>query len=181
MAGGIGGLVGSIIGGVVTGGAGPAIGAGIGAAIPSVADIARVLVERTVPDPAKREEMQATIEAGLTARETALVTAMQAEGEAQNAINLAEAQGNDRYSSRWRPTLGWALVAAFIYQFLIVPPLGWLCLIAGAIGGFAAPMPPALATGEFMPVLIAMLELSASRSYERTRGVPGAMPGGTKR
>ena len=87
-----GGVIGSIIGGVLTGGAGPALGAGIGAAIPSIAEIAKVIVDRTIPDPAQKAEAQKQIEEALTARETALTAALQAQNEQQNAINLAEAQ-----------------------------------------------------------------------------------------
>lgn len=171
-----GGILGSILGGVLTGGAGPAIGAGIGAAIPSIADIAKVIVDRAIPDPAKKAEAQAAIEQALTARETALTQAIQEQNAAQNAINLAEAQGNDRFSSRWRPALGWALVLAFIYQFLAAPMLTWLGALVGVAFGFAFPAPPTLIVSDFMPVLLGMLGLGAMRSYERVNGVSTAVP-----
>lgn len=41
-----GGSIGSIVDGILTGGAGPALSAGIGPAILSIAEIARVIVER---------------------------------------------------------------------------------------------------------------------------------------
>lgn len=172
-----GGIIGSIIGGVLTGGAGPALGAGIGAAIPSIAEIAKVIVDRTIPDPNAKAEAQAEIEQALTARETALTAALQAQNEQQNAINLAEAQGNDRFSSRWRPALGWACVAAFVYQFLAAPMVTWLGAILGVMLGVAFPAPPTIVVSDFMPVLIGMLGLGVMRTYERTTGVPGAAPG----
>lgn len=171
-----GGILGSILGGVLTGGAGPAIGAGIGAAIPSIADIAKVIVDRAIPDPAKKAEAQAAIEQALTARETVIVQAIQAQNEQQNAINLAEAQGNDRFSSRWRPAAAWVCVAALAYQYLFAPIVTWLGALVGVAFGFAFPAPPTLVMTELWPLLTAMLGLSASRSYERVNGVSTAVP-----
>ena len=168
-----GGIIGSIVGGVLTGGAGPAIGAGLGAAIPSIADAAKVLVDRLVPDPQKRAEAQAAIEQALTARETAIVQVIQAQNDQQSAINLAEAQGNDKFSSRWRPALAWSLVAAFIYQFLFAPIVTWLGSLIGVALGFTFPSPPTLIVSDFMPVLLGMLGLGAMRTVERVQGVAG--------
>lgn len=175
-----GGVIGSVIGGIFTGGAGPAIGAGIGAAIPSVAEIARTITERLIPDPAKRAEAEAAIAAALASRDAAMIQAATSSDTAQNAINLAEAQGNDRYSSRWRPTLGWSCVAAFIYNFLLAPILTWVMSIIGVICGFASPVPPMMTSSEFMPVLIGVLGLGAYRTVERVTGVSTAIPAGAK-
>lgn len=175
-----GGIIGSIVGGVLTGGAGPAIGEGIGRTLPTVADIAKVVVDRLVPDPTARAAAAKEIEDAISAREAVVVQAITEQNAAQNALNLAEAQGNDRFSSRWRPALGWACVAAFTYQFLGAPLLTWLMGLVGTALGIGFPAPPTLVVSDFMPVLIGMLGLGAMRSYERTRGVPGAMPGGVK-
>lgn len=172
-----GGIIGSVIGGVLTGGIGPAIGA----VLPDVTATAKILVDRLVPDPAAREAAQKDLEQVISARETALLQAVTQQNEAQNAINLAEAQGNDRFSARWRPALGWALVAAFIYQFLAAPLLTFLGSIVGVALGVAFPAPPTLTVSDFMPVLLGMLGLGGMRTVERIQGVPGAMPGGTKR
>nr|WP_281407338.1 3TM-type holin [Methylobacterium sp. P1-11] len=110
--------------------------------------MAKVIVDRTIPDPQKKVEVQAEIEQALTARETALTAALQAENEQQNAINLAEAQGNDRFSSRWRPALGWACVAAFLYQFLAAPVVTWLGAILGVMLGIAFPAPPTIVVSD---------------------------------
>jgi lipopolysaccharide export LptBFGC system permease protein LptF len=172
-----GGILGSVIGGVLTGGIGPAIGA----VLPDVTATAKILVDRLVPDPAAREAAQKDLEQVISAREAAILQTVTAQNEAQNTLNLAEAQGNDRYSSRWRPTLGWALVAAFIYQFLAAPIVTFLGSLAGVAFGFAFPAPPTLTVSDFMPVLLGMLGLGGMRTVERIQGVPGAMPGGTKR
>lgn len=173
-----GGIIGSILGGVLTGGAGPAIGAGIGAAIPSVAEIARTITERLIPDPAKRAEAEAAIQTALAAREAAVMQAITEQNAAQSSINLAEAQGNDRFSSRWRPAAAWVCVAGFAYQFVFAPVMTWTAAIIGTALAISFPVPPTLSTGDLMPVLLGLLGLGAQRSYERVNGVPGAIPGG---
>ena len=80
----------------------------------------------------------------LTARETAIQTTIQKQNEAQNAINLAEAQGNDRFSSRWRPAAEWVCVAALAYQYLVAPIVTWLGAPVGVAFAFAFPAPPTL-------------------------------------
>lgn len=171
-----GGFLGSILGGVVTGGAGPAIGAGIGSAIPTVAEIAKTITERLVPDPIKRAEAEAAIANALAAREAAMLQAVQAQDTAQNQINLAEAQGNDRYSSRWRPTIGWIGALALGYQFLFAPLMTWTGGLVGTAFGFSFPVPPMLVMSDLMPLVVALLGLTASRTVERISGVSTAIP-----
>jgi len=174
MAGGIGGIVGSILGGVVTGGAGPAIGAGIGAALPSIADVAKVLVDRLVPDPAEKAKAQVDIEQALAAREVALVSAAAEIAKAQSSVNLAEAQGNDRFSARWRPAVGWVCTAGFAYQFVLAPVLTWATNLIGVAIGANIPAAPVLSINDLMVVLTGILGLGALRTTERVQGVPEA-------
>lgn len=171
-----GGILGQVIGGIMTGGAGPAIGAGIGQAIPAAAEIAKTMAERLIPDPLKRAEAEAAIAAALAARDAQLLQAAATNDTAQNAINLAEAQGNDRYSARWRPTIGWIGALALGYQFLIAPVLTWLGGIIGVALDVAFPVPPMLPTGDLMPLIYALLGLTASRTVERINGVSTAVP-----
>lgn len=144
--------------------------------LPSVAETAKILVDRLVPDPARRDEAQRELEAVITARDTAIQTTIQQQNEAQNAINLAEAQGNDRFSSRWRPAAAWVCVAALAYQYLFAPIVTWLGGLVGVALGFAFPAPPTLVMTDLWPVLLGLLGLGFQRTYERTTGVPGALP-----
>ncbi len=134
-----GGIIGSIIRRRLTGGAGPALGAGIGAAIPSIAEIAKVIVDRTIPDPQKKAEAQAEIEQALTARETARRQPSRRKTSSRTPQPRRSA-GQDRFSSRWRPALGWACVAAFVYQFLAAPMVTWLGAISASCSGSPSPL-----------------------------------------
>lgn len=160
---------------------GTIVNAALPGLLPSVAETAKILVDRLVPDPARRDEAQRELEAVITARETAIQTTIQQQNEAQNAINLAEAQGNDRFSSRWRPAAAWVCVAALAYQYLFAPIVTWMGALVGVALGFAFPAPPTLVMTDLWPVLIGLLGLGGMRTYERTTGVPGALPPQTGR
>lgn len=156
MAGGIiGGIIGSVLPGV----------------LPTVTETAKILVDRLVPDPAAREQAQREIELAISQREVAITEALSKQAEAQSAINLAEAQGNDPFSSRWRPAAAWVCVGGMAYQFLAAPILTWAGALASVALDVAFPAPPQLQVGDFMPLLIGMLGLGAMRTYERTTGV----------
>ena len=161
-----GGIIGSVIGAVLPG------------VLPSITETAKILVDRLVPDPAARAQAQKELEEVISAREAAVMQAISQQNAAQNAVNLAEAQGNDRFSSRWRPAAAWVCVAGFAYQFVFAPIMTWAAAIIGTAAGIAFPVPPTLSTGDLMPVLLGLLGLGAQRSYERVNGVPGAIPGG---
>lgn len=138
------------------------------------------LVDRFVPDPAQKAQAALDLQKLVTDREVAAVQAAADVAKAQIGVNAAEAQGNDRYSARWRPTAGWVCVGALAYQYVVAPLLTWATGIAGVMIGAAIPAAPQLNMTDLLPVLIGMLGLGVQRTIERTQGVPGAMPGGVK-
>lgn len=164
-----GGILGSIVGAALPG------------VLPTITDTAKILVERLVPDPVARAQAEKEVAEVLAARDAALLQAVSAQDSAQNAINLAEAQGNDKFSSRWRPFIGWVGAVALAYQFLFAPLTTWFGGLVGTGLGFAFPVPPMLPTGDLMPLIYALLGLSASRTVERINGVSVAEPAGVKK
>lgn len=127
----------------------------------AILDVAGKLIERIFPDPKQRAEAQLAL------------LKMQQEGElrelsAQWDINKIEAASNDAFARRWRPALGWVLVASFAVQFLIAPIGTWIAMLYGSTVQF-----PALDTATFMPVLLGMLGLAGYRTYEKTRNGHG--------
>ncbi|WP_280178549.1 3TM-type holin, partial [Methylobacterium gnaphalii] len=76
-----------------------------------MADTAKILVDRLVPDPAAKAAAQAELEQALAARDVAAINAAMEVAKAQSQVNLAEATGNDRFSARSRPSVGWICAA----------------------------------------------------------------------
>lgn len=83
-------------------------------------------------------------------------------------INKAEAMGTDRFSSRWRPTLGYICSGAFGWNYVVQPMLNWLSAVVGHPVN-APPLDLTLMT----PVLLGILGLGTMRSVERIKGSVG--------
>lgn len=162
-----GGIAGAILGTVLP---------GVNAVLPTVADTVKILVDRFVPDPQAKLQAEAELSRIMLAREQAVAEAVTKQNDAQAAINLAEAQGNDWFSRNWRPAIGWICGLAMAWTYLVAPMLTWLGGIVGVIFGFPFPVPPTVPMTELWPVLIGLLGLGAMRTIERTTGVPGALP-----
>lgn len=163
-----GGVLGSIAGAV--------LGPGLSAALPSITDTVRILVDRFVPDPAQRAQAEQELARIMSAREQAVAEMMTKQNEAQSQINLAEATGNDKFSSRGRPFIMWVCGLSMAWSYLVAPILTWIGGIVGVIFNFPFPVPPTVPMGEIWPVLFGLLGIGAMRTYERTTGVPGALP-----
>ncbi|WP_170246145.1 hypothetical protein, partial [Methylobacterium gnaphalii] len=66
----------------------------------------------------------------------------------------------------------------FGYQFVLAPILTWSTNIIGVAIGASIPVAPTLSINDLMVVLTGILGLGVQRTFERTQGVPGALPGG---
>lgn len=93
--------------------------------------------------------------------------------EGQAAIAKLEAASQDKYVTRWRPTVGWACAIGLLYTFIVRPLLWWCVMVAFIIVGKPNTLPslPEIALGELLVLLGGMLGLGGMRSYEKVKGV----------
>lgn len=87
---------------------------GIGA----VSDFLKDIADKVWPNPAERDQY--------------LLKAQELDNQinaGQAAVDLAEAQSNSAFARNWRPFLGWGCVVIFLYHFLIVPIIYFICAI----------------------------------------------------
>jgi hypothetical protein len=124
-----------------------------------VLEIGKTLLDRFGPeDKSKRQAMEAEF------------VRMAAEGElkqiiAQLEINAREAAHPSVWVSGWRPFLGWAGGAGFIYATILQPLLAW----GAAIQGW--PLPPTLNLDLLWVVITGMLGIGGMRSFEKVKQV----------
>lgn len=85
----------------------------------------------------------------------------------QNQINLAEAANPNLFVSGWRPFVGWVCGMGLVYAYVAMPLLQWA---AKAINP-SIPDPPAINTGEMIPLLMSLLGLGGLRTFEKVQGV----------
>ena len=98
---------------------------------------------------------------------------MQLSGDIQNAIsqlqvNQAEAANKSVFVAGWRPFVGWACGAAFVYAFIIQPVIQ--TILVAAHSQFDPAKLPVLNITEMLPVLFGMLGMGALRSWDKQNG-----------
>ena len=85
---------------------------------------------------------------------------------AQVEINKVEAGHRSIFVAGWRPFIGWVCGFALAYNFVVRDLIAWVIVNTGA----EASLPPDLAMGELMTVLLGMLGLGAFRTVEKFGG-----------
>jgi hypothetical protein len=89
-----------------------------------------------------------------------------AQVQAQLEINKAEASSGDKFTSRWRPAIGWICGLAMFSNFVASPFFTW----AAHLLGRPDLTYPTLDMSVMMPVLLGMLGLAGAHVYENTQG-----------
>lgn len=131
---------------------------GIGA----VANLATNLLDKIFPDKIGQEKERA--EYMLKAQELDTQLA-----QAQLAVNQAEAQSSDAFTSRARPFIMWVCGVAFAYKFVMQPFLIFALVALGS--SFDYHRLPVLDWTEMSPVLLMMLGGTTARTFEKIKGV----------
>lgn len=121
--------------------------------------IAKVVIDRVVPD----KNANATAKAEL---DKMVLSGELAEIAAQTDINKIEAASTDKFTSRWRPAVGWVCVLGLAIQFLVNPLFTWIATLVGHSVKF-----PDLDMGTLMVLLTTLLGMSGYRTVEKINGV----------
>lgn len=131
------------------------------ALLPLIGDV----LDRVLPDP------QATADAKLKAFELAqngqfaeLEAAVKL-SVAQTDVNKAEASSEDAFTRRWRPAIGYVIVAALAFQYVVNPLLAWAVVLLEL-----KVTPPAIKMDEHLwELIIGMLGLAGWRSLDKRK------------
>ena len=123
-----------------------------------ILDIGKTLLDRFIPDPAKKAEAEMEM------------FKMAADGElkqviAQLEINAKEAMHPSVFVAGWRPFFGWCGGFAFLYSTLFQPMMAWY----GASRGW--PTPPDINMDLLWVVITGMLGIGGLRTFEKSKGV----------
>ena len=85
----------------------------------------------------------------------------------QLEINKVEAQHRSLFVAGWRPCLGWGLLIAMIWHFVLAPFVMFVCAFAGV----DIPDLPFFDMESLMTVLLGMLGLGSLRTVEKVKGL----------
>ena len=120
-----------------------------------IADLFKDVIDKIWPDPAQKAEALLKIQE---------LDNQLAQG--QMAIDQAEAASSSLFVAGWRPAVGWACVAAFVYHLLLQPFLTYVM----AIFGHHFPL-PVFDAAMLNTILMGMLGLGTMRTVEKVKGV----------
>jgi hypothetical protein len=123
------------------------------------------LLDKFIPDPNKKAEMQLEILRMDQAGRFKELEVEVAQITGQLEVNKAEAGNASVFVSGWRPFIGWTCGGGLAYQLLARPIFGWIMN-----SWLKWDMPPALETETLMTLLFGMLGLGAYRTVEKFKG-----------
>ena len=123
-----------------------------------ILEVGKTLLDRFIPDPAKKAEAEMELLRMATDGELKQVIG-------QLEINAREAQHPSVFVAGWRPFFGWAGGAGFVYATILQPLLAW----GAAVKGW--PAPPSLNLDLLWVVVTGMLGIGGLRSIEKIKNV----------
>lgn len=130
-------------------------------------DLGKDLINKIWPDPSQRAEQLFKLKELEQKGELAELNAHVGLMLAQIKVNETEACHPSIFVAGWRPAIGWVCVAAISYNYFIYSLLLWVL----AISGSDIQAPALLDLTELWPLILGMLGISVSRSWEKRAGV----------
>ncbi len=124
------------------------------------------LIDKLLPDPAAKAQALLDLEKLKQDGQLAILASETQLAQMQADVNKIDAASSDKFSSRWRPFIGWVCGVAFAYHFIIQP----LLVFGSAAYGHKIDL-PAFDMDALNTVLLGMLGLGTMRSFERFKGV----------
>lgn len=124
------------------------------------------IIDKLVPDPAQKAQMQIEAMKMTQAGEFKEIDAQLQRDLAQIAVNQTEAASPDFFKSGWRPSVGWICSAGLGIQFIVAPMASWGAALAGHPIAF-----PTLDIGTLLTLLGGLLGLGTLRTTEKVKGV----------
>lgn len=126
----------------------------IGAGVGDVAEGVASAIDRFVETGEERK-----------AADLLILKARQEPDKWQAEINKIEASHRSLFVAGWRPFIGWVCGLGLAWKFAIAP----ICLYVASLLGSTVVMPD-IATGELIPLVMALLGLGGIRSWEKSKG-----------
>jgi hypothetical protein len=139
---------------------------GLNMGILSLIPVIGQVIDKIWPDPSQANEAKLRLMELEQKGELAFLDAVTKVDVAQAAVNLEEGKSEHLFRSCWRPFCGW--IGAFA--------LAWVCIISPVTGlilelnNIHIPMPK-IEEGILMNVILGMLGISVTRTFEKFKGV----------
>lgn len=126
-----------------------------------VATLVGKVLDKIFPDPVEREKAQVRLAELAATGELEALKADVAIQQAQIEVNKIDAASEDKYQSRWRPTVGWVCTIGLAYA-VFRDLMDWVAMVAGYTGQF-----PEMDTGTMISLLVALLGVGTWRTMDK--------------
>ena len=129
------------------------------------------LLDKLIPDADKRQEAKIRLAELSSKSDTLLCDIAKNAMAAANQLNLVDANSNDKYRTRWRPTIGWVCVIALAWEFVLRPFVISALVIFHPEGGNIAPLIPSLDLPAILGLVATLLGMGTMRTAEKRAGL----------
>lgn len=106
------------------------------------------------------------------AAERLLIKIQQEPDRWQAEINKVEAAHRNLFVAGWRPAVGWVCVIALVWGWIVMPTAVFVIKLLQS-QGILGPIPelPAIAVGQAISLVMALLGVAGIRTYEKKHGL----------
>ena len=110
-----------------------------------------------------------------------IMALLAADRQGQMAVNAKEAEHKSLFVAGWRPAIGWIGALALGWQYILLPIFTTVVTTIATVNNVPVDFSGVLqfSAVEMMPIILGMLGLSVSRSYEKGQGVSSSNMGGS--
>lgn len=124
------------------------------------------LLDKILPDPGAANEAKIKLIELAQKQDTEVLEAITKMTEATSATNTAEAGSGDKFTSRWRPTIGYILGITLGYSYVVGPLLQG----AASIWFPEANVPDIKLDNNLWELILGMLGLAGWRTLDKIKG-----------
>ena len=135
---------------------GKMVGSGVGELGKDIADVVDRFVETD-------EEKKAA--------DILLMKVQQEPDKWQAEINKVGAGHRSVFVAGWRPFIGWICGTGIGLHFIVFPLLEWYTAYLSSLGFGTKVVAPSVEVGALMTLVLGMLGMSATRTYEKNKGL----------
>lgn len=129
--------------------------------VTALLNIGSTVIDRILPD----KTQAATAKAELLKMQ--LAGEIQAQID-QIEVDKVEAASNNWFVAGWRPAVGWACTAGFVYSTILQPLIQFVAVLCHS--SFDMNKLPHMDTATTVSLLLALLGMGAYRSYDKAQG-----------
>lgn len=126
------------------------------------------LLNKILPDGNVRTEAKVKLAELSQKGDDTLLSIVSASAKAANDLNLIDAKSDDKYRTRWRPTIGWVCALGLAWEFLMRPFVVTAVIVF--VDNESAALVPSLDTAQIIGLVSSLLGMGALRTYEKHKG-----------